>query len=105
MQILFDNGQRDNHFDVNMVVGQMNRVGDLGTVDFDKNPDITKIGAKKWSSDVCTAVEGHVYLENVKDDRGNDFFVLFQVVAVEKEAKYFAFVWRRLPGGKVVKQR
>jgi hypothetical protein len=106
VQLLFDNGLR-NTFDLNMVVGQKNRVADLGTVDFEKNPDLKKIGADEkfqWESDWCKAIEGHVYLENVKDDRGNNFFVLFQVVAVEKDSKYIAFVWRRLPGGKIVKR-
>jgi tetratricopeptide (TPR) repeat protein len=107
VQLLFDNGLR-NTFDLNMVVGQKNRVADLGTVDFEKSPDLKKIKADdkiQWQSDVCKAIEGHVYLGNVRDDSGNNFFVLFQVVAVEKDSKYVAFVWRRLPGGKVVKQR
>ena len=108
VQLLFDNGRRDRTLSVNMVVGQENRVADLGTVDFEKNPDLAKVAADKkvpWSSDSCEAVERHVYLENVKDDRGNNFFVLFQVVAVEKDGKFVAIVWRCLPGGKVVKQR
>jgi hypothetical protein len=72
-----------------------------------RNPDLTKIDAKDkivWSSDECKAVEGHVYLENVRDERGNNFFVLFQMIAVDKESRYMAFVWRRLPGGKTVKR-
>jgi hypothetical protein len=108
VQILFDNGRRDSNFYVRMVVGQMNRVVDLGTMDFEKNPDITMIGLKgknQWSSDECKAVEGHLYLLNVKDDQGNDFFVLFKAIAVEKDSKYFAFVWRRLPGGTIVKKQ
>jgi hypothetical protein len=109
VQLLFDNGRRDNAFSVNMVGGQENRIADLGKLDFEKNPDPAKIGVDAkilWrSDDSCKAAEGHVYLENVKDDQGNDFFVLFKVVAVEKDSKYVTFVWRRLPGGKTVKQR
>jgi tetratricopeptide (TPR) repeat protein len=108
VQLLFDNsGRHNNMFETNMVVGQENRVADLGDVAFDKDADPGKIAAHgegSWSSNTCKAVEGHVYLEHVKDRWGNDFFVLFKVVAVEKESKYLAFVWRRLPGGKVVKR-
>jgi tetratricopeptide (TPR) repeat protein len=107
VQILFDNGKRDSNFYVRMLGGQGNRVADLGTVDFERNPDLRKLDAKGkivWSSDECKAVEGHVYLENVRDERGNNFFVLFQMIAVDKESRYMAFVWRRLPGGKIVKR-
>jgi hypothetical protein len=45
-----------------------------------------------------------VYLERVRDDRGNNFYVLFQIVAVDKESRYMAFLWRKLPGGKIVKE-
>jgi hypothetical protein len=108
VQLLFDNGRRDHTFSINMVVGQKNRVADLGSVDFEKKPDLKKINADdkiQWQSAVCKAIEGHVYLGNVRDESGNNFFVLFQVVAVEKDSKFVAFVWRRLAGGKVVKQR
>jgi hypothetical protein len=109
VQLLFDNGRRDKAFGVNMLGGQKNRIVDLGMADFEKNPDAAKIGAAdkiQWQSDdSCKAAEGHVYLENVKDDNGNDFFVLFKVVAVEKDSKFVSFVWRRLPGGKTVKGR
>jgi tetratricopeptide (TPR) repeat protein len=104
VQILFDNGLRDGKFYVNMVTNQLNRVADLGAVDFEIDPDVAKVAAT-WRGFDCQAVEGHVYLENVKDDRGNDFYVLFQAIAVEKDSKYFAFVWRRLPGGKTVKRQ
>lgn len=107
VQLLFDNGLRDKSFDINMLVGQENRVADLGAADFDKSPDPAKIGADKktrWQSDRIKAIEGHVYLENVKDDRGNNFFVLFRIVAVDPDSRYVAFVWRRLPGGMSAKE-
>ena len=50
------------------------------------------------------AVEGKVYLERVRDTEGNNFYVLFQVIAVDKDSRYMAFLWRKLPGGKVVKR-
>ena len=108
VQLLFDNGTGENTFGVNMVVGQENRVADLGRVDFTKDPDPAKIGADgepNWSSKECKAQEGHVYLEEIKDDRGNHFYVVFQVIATDKESRFLAFVWRRLPGGTVVKRR
>ncbi len=72
-----------------------------------KDPDPDKVPAEgkgSWQSEECNAVEGIVYLEHVKDDRGNDFFVLFKVLAVDKDSRYVAFVWRQLPGGKVVRR-
>jgi hypothetical protein len=53
----------------------------------------------------CKVVEGHVYLERVRDDSGNKFYVVLKVIATDKDSRYMAFVWRRLPGGKVVKRR
>jgi tetratricopeptide (TPR) repeat protein len=105
VQLLFDNGQRAQKFDLNMVTGQTNRVADLGAVDFEKNPDPATIGKKQWQAEQCKAVDGHVYLENVKDDRGNDFFVALKVIAVDKESRYVSFIWRRLPGGSTVKRK
>ena len=107
VQLQFDNGAGENTFGVNMVVGQENRVADLGKIDFTKDPDPAKIGADgepNWSSKECKAQEGHVYLEEVKDDRGNHFYVIFQVIATDKESRFLAFIWRKLPGGTVVKR-
>jgi hypothetical protein len=64
VQILFDNGLRDGKFYVNMVTNQLNRVADLGAVDFEIDPDVAKVAAK-WRDYDCQAVEGHVYLQNV----------------------------------------
>jgi hypothetical protein len=105
VQLQFDNGAGKNTFGINMVVGQKNRVADLGKVDFAKDPDPAKIGIAgkpQWSSEECKATEGHVYLEEIKDDRGNHFYVVFQIVATDKDSRFLAFIWRKLPGGTVV---
>jgi hypothetical protein len=106
VQLLFDNGTHQNTFEVNMVVGQEDRVTDLGNVEFeieaDPNQKVEK-GKNRWLSGNCKAVEGHVYLEKIEDDQGNQFSVVFKIVALDKDGQYMAFVWRRLPGGKVVK--
>jgi tetratricopeptide (TPR) repeat protein len=102
VQLLFDNGQRNRLFDINMVTNQRNRVADLGRADFGRDPDPRRVDKKAWHSDQVKAFEGHVYLEHVRDTNGNDFFVVFQVLAVDKDSRYVAFVWRRLPGGKTV---
>ncbi len=107
VQLLFDNGSRSCIFDLNMVVGQQNLVVDLGRVDFLRDPDPRKLDPDSdtfWVPGDCKAVEGHVYLERIRDDRGNKFYVVFQCLAVDKDNRYMAFIWRRLPGGKVVKQ-
>src|SRR5262249_18385294 len=107
VQLQFDNGTGENTFGVNMSVGQENRVADLGKVNFVKDPDPAKVGAdgkSNWSSEECKAQEGHVYLEEIKDRQGNHFFVLFQVVATDKDSRFLAFIWRKLPGGTVVKR-
>jgi hypothetical protein len=106
VQVLFHNGGNPNTFGVNMAVGQQNLVVDLGAVDFEKGPDPAKISIDQPGvlSGEVKAVEGHVYLERVRDGRGNNFYVLFQIVAVDKESRYMAFLWRKVPGGKVVKE-
>lgn len=107
VQLLFDNGRGENTFHLNCAVGQENRIADFGKVDFTKDPDPTRIGTDgkaRWCSEDCKAVEGHVYLEEIKDSRGNHFFVLFHVVATDKDSRFVAFVWRKLPGGTVVKR-
>jgi tetratricopeptide (TPR) repeat protein len=106
VQFLFDNGGRDNTFSFNCLLGQENRVVDLGQVDFTRDPDPATIsgpGGPEWSTKKCKATDGHVYLEEIKDKRGNHFFVIFQILATDKDSRYVAFVWRKLPGGKVVK--
>jgi hypothetical protein len=96
-----------NTFVFNMTVGQQNLVVDLGKADFDKDPDPSKISIDHPGvvSGQASALEGHVYLERVRDSRGNSFYVLLQVVAVDKDSRYMGFVWRKLPGGNVVKQK
>jgi tetratricopeptide (TPR) repeat protein len=108
VHLLFDNGTAEKTFQVNMVVGQQNLVTDLGDVQFTRNPDPNKLTDKEmktWEKEMCRAVEGHTYLEKVEDNRGNRFFVVFQILAVDKDSNYLAFVWRRLPGGKIKKDR
>lgn len=108
VQIQFDNGSEGNTFQINMLGGQRNLAVDLGAVDFTKDPDPKKIDPDSdnfWSADGCKVVEGHVYLDRVRDDRGNKFYVVMQVIAADKESRYMAFIWRRLPGGKVVNDR
>jgi hypothetical protein len=106
VQVLFHNGGNPNTFQFNMQVGQQNLVVDLGKAKFGRNPDPAKISIDQAGvlSGAAKAVEGHVYLERVRDDRGNNFYVLFQIVAVDKDSRYMAFLWRKLPGGKIVKQ-
>jgi tetratricopeptide (TPR) repeat protein len=108
VQLLFDNGRRDSTLQFDMLVGQHNRVADLGEADFRKDHDPAKVpksGNRSWQVEHCRAAEGHVYLEHIADDRGNNFFVVFQVVAVDRDSRYVAFLWRKLPGGKVVRNR
>jgi hypothetical protein len=104
--MLFHNGGNPKTFAFNMVVGQQNLVADLGEAEFGKDPDPAKISIDQPGvfSGEAKAVEGHVYLERVHDDRGNKFYVLLRIVAVDKDSRYMAFVWRKLPAGKVVKQ-
>lgn len=109
VQLIFSDSGPNGGNDIFMSGGRANLVADLGNVDFTVNPDPKSVdingnGQNTWLTDL-KAVEGHVYLERVRDDRGNKFFVLFKVVAVEKDSKYMAFLWRTLPGGKVVKPK
>jgi tetratricopeptide (TPR) repeat protein len=105
VQVLFDNDRvHQNNFQVRMVTNQRNRVIDLGNVEFDKESDPTKLAnlsKNQWCDDTCKAVEGNVYLEKVLDDRGNDFWVVFKVIVLDPDSRYIAFIWRRLPGGKL----
>ena len=106
VQLLFHNGGHLKTFECNMQVGQQNLVVDLGKVDFEKNPDPAKISIDHPGvGPDGTAVEGHVYLERVRDSRGNNFYVLLHVVAVDPDSRYMAFLWRKLPGGKLVKEK
>jgi hypothetical protein len=105
VQIVWGNGGFQNDFYINMMVSQQNLVADLGKVDFENNPDTKRVHINDAGfGPHGTAVEGHVYLERVRDMFGNNFYVLFQIVAVDGDGRYMAFVWRRLPGGKTVKQ-
>jgi RNA polymerase sigma factor (sigma-70 family) len=103
VQILFDNGTGDGTFQVNMVTNQRNAAVDLGNVDFGIDPSPAKVDRAGLGRDQLTAAAGHVYLERVQDTNGNRFFVLFKIVAVDEQSRYVAFVWRRLPGGKIVR--
>jgi hypothetical protein len=106
VQLQFDNGRGEKTFEINMFVGQANRVLDLGAVEFTKDPDPNKLSSKEvqsWRKDGCKAIQGHTYLERVDDPMGNEFFVIFQVIDVDKDSNYMAFVWRRLPGGNLIK--
>jgi hypothetical protein len=108
VQLLFDNQIGKNSLDVNCLVDQENQVADLGKVDVGKDPVPANIGTDGktgWSSEGCEAEEGHVYLEHIKDSRGNDFYVVFQVVATDKDSRFIAFLWRQLPGGTVVRRQ
>lgn len=105
VQLMFDNG-RAKFFHCNMVSGQKNFTVDLGKVDFEKDPNHGRISIENPGiSENQIAEEGHVYLEAVRDKAGNNFYALFQIVAVDAESRYMAFLWRKLPGGKVVKRR
>ncbi len=105
VQLLWENADNGRTFETNMVVNQLNLVVDLEKVDFEKNPELGRITIDhpKLTED-GVAREGHVYLERVRDTRGNNFYVLFQVVAVDRDGRYLAFLWRKLPGGKIVKR-
>jgi hypothetical protein len=104
VQVLFDNGPGDRKIQVNMVTNQRNTVDDLGNTDFTVDPVMKKARAEGVSREGVLAVSGHVYLEKVEDTNGNRFFVLFKVVAVDEQSQYMAFIWRRLPGGKMVRR-
>ncbi len=104
VQLQFDNGRGDRTFQVNMVTNQKNTVIDLGNVDFTLDPNQTKAEFEGPDREAHEAVHSHVYLEKVEDTNGNRFFVLFKVLAVDEQSRYIAFVWRRLPGGKIVRR-
>ena len=103
VQLTFHNGGEPCNF-----IFAPNLLVDLAKWDFSKDPDPLKISIDDPSV-LSTLVEkpvvGHVYLQRIHDDWGNHFYVLFQVVAVDKDSRYMAFIWRRLPGGKLVKER
>jgi hypothetical protein len=81
-------------------VGQQKLLLDLGGTDFEKNTDLSKITIDQAVTTAETkAIEGHVYLERVRDG-ANDYCVLFQIVAIDSEGRYMAYIWRELPGGK-----
>jgi hypothetical protein len=76
---------------------------DLGKTDFEKDADPKKINVTHpgLGPRERDAEEGHVYLLRVRDDIGNNYYVMLKVVAVDKRAQYMAFVWRMLPGANV----
>ncbi len=101
--LMFHNGGEDKSMSPNMVVGQDNLLVDLGEVDFTKDPEPKKISIddERVKADNCPiATTGHVYLERIRDDDGNNFYVVFQVIFVDPNSRCMAFVWRKLPGGK-----
>jgi hypothetical protein len=107
VQIGFEPSGTCPDFTLHNSLDRQNLVADLGQVDFTKDADPRQVdldgaGQYTWLADYCAAVEGHVYLERVKNIDGTHFFVQFLVVAVDPDNRYMAFVWRRLPGGKVV---
>jgi hypothetical protein len=77
---------------------------DLGETDFEKDPDPKKISVTHpgFSPSEAEAKEGHVFLERVRDELGNHFYALFEVILVDPDSRYVAFFWRKLPGGKIV---
>ncbi len=104
VQIVWGNGGAKNRIKTNMLGSHQHLIVDLGKVDFEENPEFRRIsidhpglGATAFAS------EGHVYLERVQNTHGNNFYVVFQVVTVDADGRYVAFLWRRLPGGKIVK--
>lgn len=104
VQLSFGNGRLD-RLDVNVLGGQRNLIVDLGAVDFEKDADPKKIditAVDTWLWGDATAIPDHVYLERVQDTRGNNFFVQFKIVVLDPAGQYMAFIWRQLPGGKVV---
>jgi RNA polymerase sigma factor (sigma-70 family) len=104
-QLLFDNSSGSRTFQINIVTNQRNTVVDLGSVDFQADPPLTRAAPfDRRQLLEHPAVKGHVYLEKVEDTNGNRFFVLFKIVAIEEDNRYMAFLWRRLPGGKIVRQ-
>jgi hypothetical protein len=105
VQLQFDKGGQNRTFGVNMVTNQRNTVADLGLVDFNIDPSPARApDYKERGRDEHQAITGHVYLEKVEDTNGNRFFVLFKILGVDEQSRYMAFVWRRLPGGKVVRR-
>jgi hypothetical protein len=105
VQILFDNGPGEGTFQTYMLTNQKNVAVDLGKVDFAIDPSQTRADREGPDRGGHKAINGHVYLEKVEDTNGNRFFVLFKVVAVDEQSRYMALIWRRLPGGKIVRQR
>jgi hypothetical protein len=100
-QLIFDNGGGERKF---AVIGPWCLLVDLGEVEFDQDPDPKKISVTHagFIPLGAEAKEGHVYLERVRDQPGNNFYALVEVVSVDPGSRYVAFLWRKLPGGKVV---
>ena len=75
----------------------------LSKTDFEKDIDPGKITIDdpEIMTDGVIPLEGDVFLLRVRDS-ANDFFVAFQVVAIDPDWKYVSFVWRVLPGGRPI---
>ena len=101
VQLLFGNASGRQTFEVCMVTGQRNMVADLGKVNFLVDPDSASAKYLKPSPYGYPALLNHVYMEKIEDSRGNDFSVLFQIVAVDEQSRFMALIWRRLPGRRV----
>jgi hypothetical protein len=63
-----------------------NFIADLLEHEFEKNPDPEKISIDHAgiSGSGVHAIERHVYFQHINTRSGSDFYVFFQVVAVEK---------------------
>jgi len=101
VQIMFDNGDEGRAFNINMHGGSWNLIADLGAADFTKDPDLAHVNYMEFDTFgmlPIPACEGHVYLEHIRDHAKGDLHVLFQIVAMDPEGRYMAFLWRELPG-------
>jgi hypothetical protein len=86
------------------ISGRLGVIADLGNADFEKDPNPKKISIVHpgFTPRVQEPQKGHVYLQRIRDNIGNDFYVVYQVVVVDNpRGHYIAFIWRKLPGGQV----
>ena len=95
VQIIFEGGHRT----PGCFVIRPQLMVDLGKGDFAADPDPKKVPVTHAGLIVAEGIarEGHLYLQRVIDRRGNDFYVLIEMVAVDPKDRYIAFIWRRLP--------
>jgi hypothetical protein len=106
VQLCFDNG-RPKTVDVRGGLRDRFFIVDLGKADFTKGPDLKQITIedKRVQSHWAEMTAKHVYLERINDGCGNDFFVLFEVITLDADSRYLAFIWRKLPGGTTAKEK